>query len=116
MGKIVMLGGLLALASLLLGACASSSVERIGTASYSPQPPNAEVFVFTDASQVKVQYEGSELFRTAMQRFEINGRKPSAFNVAVNRVVIQTLAFQTTSRNRLAAQAHPGGNFNTRWS
>jgi hypothetical protein len=57
MGKIVMLGGLLTLASLLLSACASSSVERIGTASYSPQPPSAAVFVFTDASQVKVPYE-----------------------------------------------------------
>ena len=49
--------GLLVLASLFLAACASSSVERIGTTSYSPQPPNAEVFVFTDASQVKELYE-----------------------------------------------------------
>jgi hypothetical protein len=53
----VMPVGLLVLASLFLAACASSSVERIGTASYSPQPPNAEVFVFTDASQVKEVYE-----------------------------------------------------------
>jgi hypothetical protein len=29
-----------------------------------------------------------------MQRFEINGRKPSAFDVAPNRVVSQTLADQ----------------------
>jgi len=57
MGKIVTLGGLLVLAVFFLAACASSSVERIGTAWYSPQPPNAEVFVFTDASQVKVPYE-----------------------------------------------------------
>ena len=49
--------GLLVLASLFLAACASSSVERIGTASYSPRQSNADVFVFTDASQVKELYE-----------------------------------------------------------
>ena len=52
-----MLAGLLVLASFFLDACASSSVERIGTTSYSPAPPNAPVFVFTDASQIKVPYE-----------------------------------------------------------
>jgi hypothetical protein len=42
--------------SLLIG-CANSSVERIGTASYVAQPAGSEVFVFTDASQVKEPYE-----------------------------------------------------------
>jgi hypothetical protein len=57
MGKALSLGGLLVSASLFLAACASSSVQRIGTASYSPRPSNADVFVFTDASQVKEPYE-----------------------------------------------------------
>ena len=57
MGKALSLGGLLVSASLFLAACASSSVQRIGTASYSPRQSNADVFVFTDASQVKEPYE-----------------------------------------------------------
>jgi hypothetical protein len=57
MEKNVVPVGLLVLASLFLAACASSSVQRIGTASYSPRPSNADVFVFTDASQVKEPYE-----------------------------------------------------------
>lgn len=49
----------LSLAALLmsLAGCVSSSVERIGASSYSPQPPNAEVFVFTNINQVKESYE-----------------------------------------------------------
>jgi len=41
---------------------------------------------------------------------------PATLDVAANRAVIQTLPFQTTTQNRLASQAHPSGNFNTRWS
>jgi hypothetical protein len=37
--------------------CVSSSVERIGTVSYTPRPPNSEVAVFTDASQIKEPYD-----------------------------------------------------------
>jgi hypothetical protein len=42
---------------MFLAGCVSSSVERIGASSYSPQPPNAEVFVFTNINQVKESYE-----------------------------------------------------------
>lgn len=45
------------LLAVTLAACASSSVERIGTSSYAPAPDSAPVFVFTDASQVKKPYQ-----------------------------------------------------------
>jgi PBP1b-binding outer membrane lipoprotein LpoB len=51
------LNGLLIFAALILVGCVSSSVERIGTVSYTPRPPNSEVVVFTDASQIKEPYD-----------------------------------------------------------
>jgi len=48
---------LLSLVSLVLLACASSSAQRVGSASYAPLPAGAEVQVFTDANQLKQPYE-----------------------------------------------------------
>jgi len=45
------------LASFILSACASSSVQKIGTASYDPLPSSSDVVVFTSESQIKEPYE-----------------------------------------------------------
>jgi hypothetical protein len=45
------------LAGVLLVSCASSSVQRVGTASYAPVSPTADVAVFTADSQVKQPFE-----------------------------------------------------------
>jgi hypothetical protein len=45
-----------ALALILVG-CASSSVQRIGTAAFAPLPETAKVVVFTQASQITGPYE-----------------------------------------------------------
>jgi hypothetical protein len=42
---------------LILAACASSSVQKIGASAYAPLPESAEIIVFTDPSQVKQRYE-----------------------------------------------------------
>jgi PBP1b-binding outer membrane lipoprotein LpoB len=55
--KPMKLNGLLIFAALILVGCVSSSVERIGTVSYTPRPPNSEVVVFTDANQIKEPYD-----------------------------------------------------------
>jgi hypothetical protein len=47
----------LLLGVLSLAACASTSVQKIGTSSYAPLDPNAEVVVFTAADQVKQPFE-----------------------------------------------------------
>jgi hypothetical protein len=51
------LSGLLIFAALFFVGCASSSVQRIGTVSYTPRSPDSEVVVFTDTSQVKEPYD-----------------------------------------------------------
>jgi hypothetical protein len=51
------LRSLLAIVSLLLSACASSSVQQIGTTSYAPLPETANVVVFTSETQIKEPYE-----------------------------------------------------------
>ncbi len=43
--------------SLLASACASSTVSKVGTASYAPLAPAIDVAIFTDESQVKQPYE-----------------------------------------------------------
>jgi hypothetical protein len=45
------------LAGMLLASCASSSVQRVGTASYAPAAPSADVAVFTADNQVKQPFE-----------------------------------------------------------
>jgi hypothetical protein len=42
---------------LVLTGCASSSVQKIGTAAYPSLTENAEIIVFTEASQIKAPYE-----------------------------------------------------------
>lgn len=44
-------------ALLLIAACATSSVQRIGTTSYAPLPPTADVAVFTAEGQVGHPFE-----------------------------------------------------------
>ena len=50
-------GALLFASPLVVGGCASSSVQRIGTSAYAPTPQNSEVLVYTDETQIKVPYE-----------------------------------------------------------
>ena len=45
------------LAGMLLASCASSSVQRVGTASYAPAAPSADVAVFTADNHVKQPFE-----------------------------------------------------------
>jgi hypothetical protein len=45
------------IAPLLLTACASSAVQKVGGTSYAPLAPSADVALFTDESHVKKQYE-----------------------------------------------------------
>jgi hypothetical protein len=45
------------LVALTFAACASSSVEKIGTVSYAPLPPGSEVAVFTAESQIKQPFD-----------------------------------------------------------
>ena len=42
---------------LILAACASSSVQKIGTSAYAPLPESAEIIVFTETNQIKKPYE-----------------------------------------------------------
>ena len=42
---------------LILAACASSSVEKVGTSAYAPLPESADVVVFTELSQIRQPYE-----------------------------------------------------------
>jgi len=44
-------------ASFLISACASSTTQKVGTASYAPLAPTADVALFTDESQVKQHFE-----------------------------------------------------------
>ena len=45
------------LAGVLLASCASSSVQRVGSANYAPISPTTDVAVFTADSQVKQPFE-----------------------------------------------------------
>jgi predicted alpha/beta hydrolase family esterase len=42
---------------LSVAACASSSVQKVGTSSYAPLPDSADVVVFTAENQVKQPFE-----------------------------------------------------------
>ena len=42
---------------LILAACASSSVQKVGTVAYAPLPETADVIVFTEPGQIKKPYE-----------------------------------------------------------
>jgi hypothetical protein len=57
-----------------------SSVQRIETASYSPRLENAEVVVFTDASQVKEPYPRPRLAGSLSTRFGRIFALPTAGN------------------------------------
>lgn len=48
---------LLTIATLLLAGCASSSVQKIGTANYAALPPHVGVLVYTDDTQIKEPFE-----------------------------------------------------------
>jgi hypothetical protein len=48
---------LFSLTALALVGCATSSVEKIGTATYAPLAPGAEVAVFTAESQIKQPFD-----------------------------------------------------------
>jgi hypothetical protein len=47
----------LLLATAFVAACASISVQKIGTTSYAPTPQTTEVLVYTDESQIKQPFE-----------------------------------------------------------
>jgi hypothetical protein len=47
----------LLLVAVLFAACASSSVQKIGTTAYAPLAPGAEVAVYTAESQIKQPFE-----------------------------------------------------------
>jgi hypothetical protein len=46
-----------AIAGVCLASCTSSSVQRVGTASYAPISPTADVTVFTADNQIKQPFE-----------------------------------------------------------
>jgi len=48
---------LLLVGTLLLGGCASSSVQKIGTANYAALSQDSEVLVYTDEGQIKGPFE-----------------------------------------------------------
>lgn len=48
---------LLAIVCVLLPACASNTVQKIGTSSYAALAETADVIVFTSESQIKQPYE-----------------------------------------------------------
>jgi hypothetical protein len=48
---------LIAFATLFMFSCASSSVQKIGTANYAPLSQNADVLVYTSETEIKAPYE-----------------------------------------------------------
>jgi hypothetical protein len=84
------------LAAFFLSACASSSVEKIGTSSYAPLAPNAEVVVFTAESQIKqpfdvvgiISYDNPGKFQILTLGDAIDGLKEKARSVGANAIII----------------------------
>jgi hypothetical protein len=94
--KSITLRGLLLPAGLFFSACASSSVQRVGTASYAPVSPDANVVVFTDVSHVKEPYEVVEIiscdnpgkYQVLTLGDAIEPLKPKAREIGVNGIII----------------------------
>jgi hypothetical protein len=87
---------LLIVVSLLLSACASNSVQKIGTSSYAPLPESSEVIVFTSETQIKqpyevvgiISYDNPGKFRVMSLGDAIEPLKEKAREVGANGIII----------------------------
>jgi hypothetical protein len=84
------------IASVLLSACASNSVQQIGTVSYAPLLESSEVVVFTSESQIKepyevvgiISYDNPGKFRVMSLGDAIEPLKEKAREVGANGIII----------------------------
>jgi hypothetical protein len=87
---------LMVIASVLLSACASNSVQQIGTVSYAPLLESSEVVVFTSESQIKepyevvgiISYDNPGKFRVMSLGDAIEPLKEKAREVGANGIII----------------------------
>jgi len=81
---------------LVFAACASSSVEKVGTTAYAQLPETADVVVFTDPSQIRqpyevvgiISYDNPGKFRILTLGDAIESLKEKAREAGANAVII----------------------------